>query len=151
FPACTDAQKQTIRDIADRLDAHRKRQQQLHPSLTLTEMYNVLEKLRASDSPPQMPVILSEGRNATAVEGPRGPSSATASGTFLLTNPPAFTEQDHHIYDAGLIGSLRELHDALDRAVFDAYGWPHTLTTEQVLEHVVALNAERRDEEASGL
>ena len=30
-----------------RLDAHRKRQQQLHPWLTLTEMYSVLEKLRA--------------------------------------------------------------------------------------------------------
>src|ERR1019366_6120132 len=46
FPACTDAQKQPIRDLAERLDAHRKRQQQLHPWLTLTDMYNVLEMLR---------------------------------------------------------------------------------------------------------
>ncbi len=52
---------------------------------------------------------------------------------------------------AGLIGILRELHDDLDRAVFDAYGWPHNLTTEQILERVVALNAERRAEEGSGL
>ncbi len=112
FPACADAQMQTIRDIAERLDAHRKRQQQLHPTLTLTDMYNVLEKLRTNDE---------------------------------------FTEQDQNIYTAGLISVLRELHDDLDSAVFDAYGWPHNLTTEQILERVVALNAERRAEEASGL
>jgi hypothetical protein len=112
FPVCTEAQQQTIRDIAEHLDAHRKRQQQLHPWLTLTEMYNILEKLRASEE---------------------------------------FTEQDHNIYNAALIGILREIHDDLDRAVFDAYDWPHDLTTEQILERVVALNAERRAEEASGL
>jgi hypothetical protein len=112
FPACTEAQQQTIRDLAERLDAHRKRQQQLHPWLTLTEMYNVLEKLRAGEE---------------------------------------FTEQNHNIYNAALIGILRELHDDLDRAVFEAYGWPNDLTTEQILERVVALNAERRAEEALGL
>ena len=46
FPDSTEAQQQTIRALAERLDAHRKRQQQLHPDITLTEMYNVLEKLR---------------------------------------------------------------------------------------------------------
>ncbi len=35
--------------------------------------------------------------------------------------------------------------------MFDAYGWPHDLTTEQILERLVALNAARRAEEASGL
>ena len=83
-----------------------------HPTLTLTDMYNVLEKLRTKEE---------------------------------------FTDQDHHIYDAGLIGILRELHHELDHAVFAAYGWPHDLTTEQILERIVALNAERRAEEASGL
>lgn len=62
-----------------------------------------------------------------------------------------FTEQDHNIYNAALIGILRELHDELDRAVFSAYGWPLHLSTEQILERVVALNAARRAEEASGL
>jgi SAM-dependent methyltransferase len=112
FPDCTEPQKQTIRDLAERLDAHRKRQQQLHPWLTLTDMYNVLEKLRANSE---------------------------------------LTEQDRNIYNAGLIAILRELHDALDLAVFAAYGWPATLTTEQILERIVALNAERRAEEATGL
>src|SRR5690606_38638395 len=30
-------------------DAHRKRQQELHPALTITGMYNVLEKLRGGE------------------------------------------------------------------------------------------------------
>jgi hypothetical protein len=112
FPVCSEAQKQNIRDLAERLDAHRKRQQQLHPWLTITEMYNVLEKLRATSE---------------------------------------LSEEERNIYESGLVGILRELHDELDRAVFAAYGWPHDLSTEQVLERVVALNAERRAEEASGL
>jgi hypothetical protein len=49
FPNCTDAQKETIRAVAERLDAHRKRQHELNPDLTLTGMYNVLEKLRAGE------------------------------------------------------------------------------------------------------
>jgi hypothetical protein len=36
-----------IADLAEQIDAHRKRQQAAHPGLTLTGMYNVLEALRA--------------------------------------------------------------------------------------------------------
>jgi hypothetical protein len=46
---------------------------------------------------------------------------------------------------------LKKLHDDLDAAVFDAYGWPHDLTDEQILERLVALNAERAAEERRGL
>ena len=49
FPATSNEQKQTIRNLAEQLDAHRKRQQALHPDLTLTGMYNVLEKLRSGE------------------------------------------------------------------------------------------------------
>jgi hypothetical protein len=38
-----------LRQLGEDLDAHRKRQQAAHPRLTLTQMYNVLEKLRAGD------------------------------------------------------------------------------------------------------
>jgi hypothetical protein len=38
-----------IRDLAERIDAHRKRQQSIHHELTLTGMYNVLEKLRTGE------------------------------------------------------------------------------------------------------
>ncbi|GAB3835794.1 class I SAM-dependent DNA methyltransferase [Hymenobacter jeollabukensis] len=47
FPDATPAQQARIRELAEQLDAHRKRQQALHPALTLTDLYNVVEKLRA--------------------------------------------------------------------------------------------------------
>src|SRR5690606_32198102 len=49
FPDATPEQQEAIRTLAERLDAHRKRQQEQHPDLTLTGMYNVLEKIRAGE------------------------------------------------------------------------------------------------------
>ena len=46
---------------------------------------------------------------------------------------------------------LKQLHDELDAAVFDAYGWPVRLTDEEILERLVALNAERAAEEERGI
>lgn len=45
FPACDEETKIRIRNIAEQLDRHRKDRQSLHPELTITAMYNVLEKL----------------------------------------------------------------------------------------------------------
>lgn len=97
--------------MGEELDAHRKRQQAAHPKLTLTQMYNVLEKLRAGDT----------------IEG-----------------------KDREIYDQGLIGILRDLHDQIDAAVAEAYGWPVDLSDEDILFRLVALNKERAEEEARG-
>lgn len=47
FPDTSLDQQSHIRDLAERLDAHRKHQQAQHPELTLTGIYNVLEKLRS--------------------------------------------------------------------------------------------------------
>jgi len=38
---------------------------------------------------------------------------------------------------------LANAHNALDRAVFDAYGWPHDLTDDDLLARLLALNAAR--------
>jgi type II restriction/modification system DNA methylase subunit YeeA len=38
---------------------------------------------------------------------------------------------------------LDEAHKELDRAVFDAYGWPHDLSAEEILTRLLALNLER--------
>jgi type II restriction/modification system DNA methylase subunit YeeA len=38
---------------------------------------------------------------------------------------------------------LAHVHQQLDQAVLDAYGWPHDLTDEQILERLLALNLER--------
>src|ERR1700722_6771727 len=47
FPDANNIQKQTIRVIAEELDAHRKRVLAEYRHLTLTGLYNVLEELRA--------------------------------------------------------------------------------------------------------
>jgi hypothetical protein len=112
FPACDSSTQGRIVKIADELDAHRKRAQAQHPGLTLTGMYNVLEKLRANEP---------------------------------------LNEKEERIHETGLVSVLRQLHDDLDAAVFAAYGWPATLTDAEILERLVALNAERAKEEASGL
>ncbi|WP_417255070.1 class I SAM-dependent DNA methyltransferase [Celeribacter sp.] len=111
FPDLTDAQKVRLAKLGDELDAHRKRQQTAHPKLTLTLMYNVLEKLRAGE----------------VIEG-----------------------KDKEIYDQGLIGILKDLHDQIDAAVAEAYGWPADLSDEEILFNLVALNKERAEEEARG-
>jgi hypothetical protein len=68
----------------------------------------------------------------------------------LRANEP-LNPKEKQIHDAGLVSVLRQLHDDLDAAVFAAYGWPPTLTDAEILERLVALNAERAKEEASGL
>jgi hypothetical protein len=112
FPDPTEPQRERIRLLGEQLDAHRKRCQEAYPNLTLTEMYNVLEELRAGQ-----------------------PLSAAS----------------HMIHDHGLIAVLRDLHDDLDRAVAEAYGWSPELSTEDILFRLVELNAARAAEERSGL
>jgi hypothetical protein len=144
FPALEEGSlKQRIRDLGERLDAHRKRQQELHPGLTLTGMYNVLEKLRAGET---------------------------------------LNAKEKQIHDQGLVTLLRQIHDELDEAVLEAYGWsdlkeaPHSCGAgesaapekrealpsdtpstprqecrDSLLTRLVALNHERAAEEKRGL
>ena len=49
FPDATPQQQTRIRELAEQLDTHRKRQQATHTTLTLTDLYNVVEKLRAGE------------------------------------------------------------------------------------------------------
>ena len=112
FPVPSDEVKQQIRGIAESIDAHRKKQQELHPGLTLTGMYNVLEKLR-------------EGQ--------------------------VLTENEQEIHEQALTSVLLELHNDLDEAVAEAYGWPVDMSEDEILERLVALNAERKAEEEQGI
>ena len=88
--------KARIRELGEQLDAHRKRQQAAHPELTLTGMYNVLEKLR-SDTP--------------------------------------LNDKEKAIHDAGLVTLLKQIHDELDAAVFEAYGWSDLYRAREELSH----------------
>ena len=49
FPNASEAQKARLCALGEELDAHRKAQAAAHPKLTLTAVYNVLEKLRAGE------------------------------------------------------------------------------------------------------
>jgi hypothetical protein len=60
------------------------------------------------------------------------------------------TDTERKIKDRGLVQILREVHDELDTAVAEAYGWPVDQTDEAILGNLVHLNLERAAEEAEG-
>lgn len=85
FPDLPEGELKTrIRDLGERLDAHRKARQAEHPDLTLTGIYNVLEKLRKAEP---------------------------------------LSDKDKEIHDKALVTLLKQIHDDLDAAVLEAYGW----------------------------
>ncbi|MEM9237247.1 MAG: hypothetical protein AAGB14_10745 [Verrucomicrobiota bacterium] len=88
--------KENIRQLGERLDAHRKARQAAHPELTLTGMYNVLEKLRREE---------------------------------------ALAAKDQIIHEQGLVTLLKQIHDELDQAVYEAYGWSDLWQWQQDLAH----------------
>ncbi|MEX2304184.1 MAG: DNA methyltransferase [Bryobacterales bacterium] len=129
-----EQQRARIRDLGEQLDAHRKSRQHLYPDLTITGMYNVLQKMRTGEE---------------------------------------LTPDDKTTHEQGLVSVLGQLHDELDKAVLEAYGWSdlasalvgkpggttptHHKTPEQaeaedtLLERIVTLNAQRAAEEARGV
>lgn len=50
FPDPDEGLKVRLRELGEQLDTHRKARQAAHPGLTLTQMYNVLEKLKAGEA-----------------------------------------------------------------------------------------------------
>ena len=98
FPQCDSSPLvKKISELAEQLEAHRKRQKDLYSELTMTGMYNVLEKLRSGEE---------------------------------------LTAKEKQIHEKGLVSVLKQIHDELDAAVFDAYGWPLNLTDEEILERL---------------
>jgi len=112
-----------IRSLAEQIDAHRKARQAAFDTVTLTGLYNVLDKLRRSE---------------------------------------ALSPREKVLHEKGLVSVLQSLHDELDAAVLQAYGWSdlgpvpwaddaaRAAWTETLLERLVALNARRAAEEAAG-
>lgn len=110
FPEATEPQKAVIRDLAERLDAHRKAAQ--GRGATITGMYNLLVKLRSEEP---------------------------------------FSDREREQHEVAQTEILRQLHDELDAAVADAYGWPMDLSDADILLKLVDLNKERAAEEARGV
>ena len=67
-----------------------------------------------------------------------------------LRSGQALDEKEKVIHEMGLISVLKQIHDDIDAAVADAYGWPADLSNEQILEKLVTLNKERAAEEREG-
>ncbi len=68
-----------------------------------------------------------------------------------LRSGEALTDKERAIHDHALVSILREIHDDLDVAVLDAYGWAHDIDDASLLVNLGALNAERAAEERRGL
>jgi hypothetical protein len=60
-------------------------------------------------------------------------------------------ESEKAIHDAGCVGVIHELHNKIDAAVAEAYGWPADLSDDDILARGVALNKERAEEERKGI
>lgn len=112
FPVLDEKKKAELESLGNRLDTLRKGRQKAHPTLSLTDMYSVLEKIRS-------------GQTLNADEKKERAD--------------------------GLIDTLRQLHDDIDKAVLEAYGWPVDITEDDLLYRLVDLNAMRAQEEAKGI
>jgi len=133
FPDASLDQQAQICGLAERLDAHCKRQQAQHPDLTLTGMYNVLEKLRSSD-------VLSAKDKTIHEQG------------LVSVLRELHDELDRAVFSAygwddladkliGLPGATTPLPDKSEA---------QAEAEEELLRRLVALNAERAAEEAKG-
>ena len=142
FPvsAESDGARTALDLLGDRLDSFRKERLAERDFLTMTSLYNVLERVR-------------ELENGCDV--------------------PPLSEKERDIHEAGLISVLKDIHDDIDRTVFEAYGWadlipalvgkpgatapsPHKTAEqeeaeEELLSRLVALNRERAAEEQRGI
>lgn len=139
LPVLSASQIEILNTLGERLDTFRKERLAEHDFLTMTDMYNVLERLRELDASADVEPL---------------------------------SDKEKDIHEAGLIAVLKDIHDAIDREVFAAYGWedlgkrlvgkpgattpsPHKSedqeeAEEELLTRLVALNQERAAEEKRG-
>jgi len=125
--------------LGDRLDSFRKERLKEHEFLTMTSLYNTLERMRELENDCDVPLL---------------------------------TAKEKEIHEAGLVSVLKHIHDEIDRAVLEAYGWADLITAlvgrpgatvpsphkaqeqeeaeEELLTRLVALNQERTEEERRG-
>lgn len=122
FPELAETQKLMLSALGEGLDAHRKSIIEQYPDATLTNLYNLLERVRSFDNP----------------------SSDVADHVPL-------TESERDLYDRWQTGVLKTWHDDIDALVFSAYGWSADMSDEDILERLVELNIKRFAEERRGV
>jgi hypothetical protein len=128
FPAddtgLTPELTERIRTLAEQIDAHRKRQQAAHESVTLTGIYNVLDKLRKNEPLNAKDKLLHEQGLVSVLRTLHDELDAAVLAAYGWAD----------------LGPVPWAEAAA-----------HEAWTEQVLERLVALNARRAAEEAQGL
>ncbi len=124
-----------IRNLGEQLDSHRKRQMEAHHGLTLTGIYNVLDKLRSGDA-------LRANERTIHEQG---------LVSVLRQLHDELDEAVLHAYGWGdLIDTLRIAHGNVAPPEGTTREDAKRSFDETVLERLVALNAERAAEEARG-
>ncbi len=133
FPVWTDHQKTRIRELAESLDAHRKRQQAAHPELTMTGMYNVLEQLRKGEPLTAKEKVIHEQGLVSVLKEIHDDLDRAVFSSYGWDDLAAKL--------VGRPGATTPLPDKpADQAEAE----------EELLTRLVALNAERAAEEANG-
>lgn len=143
FPDLSDicaAQLVALDELGERLDSFRKHRLDQYDFLTMTSLYNLLERDRELEN---------------------------------RSDVPPLSETERDIHEAGLVSALKEIHDDIDRAVFEVYGWADLIpelvgkpgatmpspyktqeqeeAEEELLSRLVTLNRERAEEEQRGI
>jgi hypothetical protein len=112
FPDASAEHSTDIERLAEELDATRRVAMQETAGLTLTELYNLRERVRGGESMDLVEHARARSARATIID---------------------------------------QLHLELDAAVTKAYRWPADLPPSDIVARLVALNAERAEEERQGM
>ncbi len=135
--------RQKIASLAEQIDAHRKK-------VLGQSGADGSDLARAARMRPQ-PSPAAPAPSATSTPASK---ALTLTGLYnvleALREQRPLTAKEKQIHTQGLVGVLKELHDELDCAVLQAYGLPNHASTDDILTHLVALNAERATQEAAG-
>lgn len=111
FPDPTAEVRWRIAAAGEKIETHRNVAMARGGKVTMTTMYNVVDKLRAGE---------------------------------------VLTKSERAVHEVAACGTLRDLHDDLDRLVAEAYGWSWPLSTSTILDRLVKLHDQRIAEEQSG-
>ena len=123
FPTASPEQEARIRNLAEQLDVYRKKQQALHDDLTLTGMYNVLEKIRAGETLTAKEKVIHENGLIGILKNLHDELDAAVLAAY------GWSDLAPRLNDPKQTEALKEM----------------------LLERLVALNAERAAEEQRGL
>ena len=133
FPDLAEQQLDIIGDLAEKIDQHRKQQKTLHPELTLTNIYNVLEKLRKDEVLDNKEQLINQQGLVSIL---RELHDELDSQVFA-----AYGWEDLADALVGKAGATTPLPDKSD---------DQAQAEEELLSRLVALNHERAAEEKSG-